>query len=166
MAAKDDRIGIQLDKLRSLVTPFADGVDADVLAYSGELGYRVDSHLVKLVRSTKSRRNVLFWLATEGGSADAAYRIARCLKNQYERFTLFVDSYCKSAGTLIAMAADEIVMSDEAELGPLDVQLAKPDELAEWTSGLTPIQALTTLRQQAFRTFEDCFSCKCDIKAA
>jgi hypothetical protein len=98
-------------------------------------------------------------LTTNGGSADSAYRITRCLQHSYRngKVILFVDTYCKSAGTLIALGADEIVMSDLAELGPLDVQLSKSDELAEMTSGLTPVQALGVLREETFATFEEHF---------
>src|SRR5207248_71288 len=57
----------------------------------------------------------------------------------------------------IAIGTDELIMSEEAELGPIDVQLSKPDELDEWISGLTPLQALTNLRTEAFKTWEDFF---------
>ena len=48
-------------------------------------------------------------------------------------------------------------MSDTAEMGPLDVQIAKPGELGEYLSGLTPMQALDTLRSEMFRAFEHYF---------
>ena len=110
-----------------------------------------------MLRGRELRPHVLFLLTTDGGSADAAYRIGRCLQQRYTKVSLFVDSFCKSAGTLIALGADEIVMADAAELGPLDVQLYKPDELSELTSGLTPIQALSTLQTETFKTFEQSF---------
>ena len=72
-------------------------------------------------------------------------------------FRLCVPSLCKGAGTLIALGADEIIMSDTAELGPLDIQLAKPEELGEFISGLTAVQAIDTLRAQGFQTFERFF---------
>jgi hypothetical protein len=96
-------------------------------------------------------------LTTNGGSADAAYRIARQLQSNYEKVTLFVHSVCKSAGTLVALGCHEVVMSDLAEMGPLDVQLAKADELFESTSGLTPRQAFETLQQEVLGSFEDFF---------
>jgi hypothetical protein len=98
-------------------------------------------------------------LNTQGGDADSAFRIGRCLQRQYEKgqVILFVSQFCKSSGTLIALGCDEVVMTDEAELGPLDVQFSKPDELFETMSGLTPIQALTTLRSEVFELFEDYF---------
>src|SRR5947209_7802818 len=48
-------------------------------------------------------------------------------------------------------------MDERAELGPLDVQILKKDEIGERTSGLTPIHALTTLQVQANETFVDHF---------
>src|SRR5207247_1906229 len=53
--------------------------------------------------------------------------------------------------------ANEIVMSERAELGPLDVQILKPDALAEQESGLTPTNAITTLRDFVFETTEKFF---------
>ena len=36
-------------------------------------------------------------------------------------------THCKSAGTLLALGADEIIMSNLSELGPLDIQLPDRD---------------------------------------
>jgi len=146
-----------LDKLRVRVAPIADKIKHDVVAYAGDIVQGPDRAFAGMIKARKRHDDVILILATQGGSADAAYRIARALQRNYRSFTLCVDTGCKSAGTLIALAADSIVMSDCAELGPLDVQLAKPDELAEWTSGLTPIQGLSTLRQQTFKYFENYF---------
>jgi len=123
-------------------------LNADIFFYCGPLRWPNDSHFTKLVKQKRSRPNVMLILTTFGGSADAAYRMARCLQRLYEegKISLFVMTDCKSAGTLISLGVDEIIMCDGAELGPLDVQLSKPDELEEWMSGLTPIQALANLR--------------------
>jgi len=83
--------------------------------------------------------------------------IARSLKRFYKRFTLHVFGCCKSAGTLVALGADEVVMSAHAELGPLDVQLLKEDELGQQSSGLDIFQALSIINAQAFRIFENNF---------
>jgi len=102
----------------------------------------------------RKRKNVLFILVTEGGDADPAYRIARHLQDSYTKFSFFVTGYCKSAGTLVAFGAHELVFGDAGELGPLDVQLSKEDELGETRSGLTVLSALSTLHRQAFAAFE------------
>jgi hypothetical protein len=68
-----------------------------------------------------------------------------------------VNSVCGSAGTLITLAADKLIISDHAELGPLDVQIRKPDEIGERTSGLTPIQALQFLETESLKFFKSQF---------
>lgn len=137
----------------------ADATDADIYLYAGSVYSPADRRFGALIRRNRSRKNVLLYLATYGGSADTAYRVARSLQTNYPggNVSLCVVNYCKSAGTLIALGASELVMSDDAELGPLDVQITKPDSLAERMSGLTPIQALVTLREEAFKCFEKCF---------
>ena len=107
----------------------------------------------------RRRKNVLLMLVTEGGDADPAYRIARCLQDKYDRFSLYVSGYCKSAGTIVASGAHELIMSDYGELGPLDVQMSKKDELWEMQSGLTVMDTLEALRNNAFKAFEKFFLC-------
>ncbi len=83
--------------------------------------------------------------------------IARHLQSHYEHFSLFVAGPCKSAGTLVALGAHELIFSDHGELGPLDVQLSKKDELGETQSGLVGLDALAQLQSRAFDTFEGFF---------
>lgn len=137
----------------------ADKRNADVYLYSGGVGSPSHYDLAAVVEENCSRPNVVLMLTTTGGSADAAYFIARYLQRKYAEgeFILYVDSICKSAGTLIALGADEIVMSDGAELGPLDVQVSKHDEVGEFASGLTPSQAFTALRVEACNIFDEHF---------
>ena len=109
-------------------------------------------------------------MTTSGGDPNAAYRIARAIQRQYEvepaqdsvagpaqsnrRFFLFVDSFCVSAGTLVALGATDLILSDYAELGPLDVQIRRPDEPMERDSGLTPAQALTSMERRSMSLFK------------
>ena len=127
---------------------------ADVLFLNGQIEDQIGLMVVNICERRRRRENVIFMLVTEGGSADAAYRIARCLQSLYQRFVFFVTGYCKSAGTLVGLGAHELVVADRGELGPLDVQLRKEDELFQMRSGLTVLSALETLHQQAFDAFE------------
>jgi ClpP class serine protease len=61
---------------------------------------------------------------TPGGLVLASLQIARALKDHPAKVTVFVPHYAMSGGTLIALAADEIVMSRHAVLGPVDPQVA------------------------------------------
>src|ERR1700738_4070294 len=62
-------------------------------------------------------------LHTPGGLVLAATQIARAVLKRKGKVTVFVPHYAMSGGTLIALAAKEIVMSGDAVLGPVDPQL-------------------------------------------
>ncbi len=64
-------------------------------------------------------------LHTPGGLVLAAEQIARALCRHKSKVTVFVPHYAMSGGTLIALAADEIVMDENAVLGPVDPQLGQ-----------------------------------------
>lgn len=64
-------------------------------------------------------------LHTPGGLVLAAEQIAEALKRHPAKVTVFVPHYAMSGGTLIALAADEIVMAENAVLGPVDPQLGQ-----------------------------------------
>lgn len=141
-------------RIRQAADAVAEAADSDVLLLNGPMTRPLDFRIIDLCASRTRRANVFLMLVTEGGDADPAYRIARCLQEHYERFSLFVSGYCKSAGTLVALGAHEIVISDYGELGPLDVQMSKEDELGATRSGLTVLSALSTLQVKAYDAFE------------
>jgi len=64
-------------------------------------------------------------LHTPGGLVLASLQIARAVREHKGKVTVFVPHYAMSGGTLIALAADEIVMSPHAVLGPVDPQLGQ-----------------------------------------
>ena len=64
-------------------------------------------------------------LHTPGGLVLASEQIAHALCRHPARVTIFVPHYAMSGGTLLALAADEIVMDENAVLGPVDPQLGE-----------------------------------------
>jgi ClpP class serine protease len=60
---------------------------------------------------------------TPGGLVIAAQQIAQALTRHQAKVTVFVPHYAMSGGTMIALAADEIVMDENAVLGPIDPQI-------------------------------------------
>jgi ClpP class serine protease len=64
-------------------------------------------------------------LHTPGGLILAAEQIANALRAHRAKVTVFVPHYAMSGGTLVALAADEIVMAPHAVLGPVDPQLGE-----------------------------------------
>jgi ClpP class serine protease len=64
-------------------------------------------------------------LHTPGGLVLAAMQIARAIAKHRAKVTVHVPHYAMSGGTLIALAADEISMSEHAVLGPVDPQVGE-----------------------------------------
>jgi ClpP class serine protease len=64
-------------------------------------------------------------LHTPGGLVLASFQIACAIREYKGKVTVFVPHYAMSGGTLIALAAQEIVMSRHAVLGPVDPQLGQ-----------------------------------------
>jgi ClpP class serine protease len=64
-------------------------------------------------------------LHTPGGLVLAALQIASAIRSHKAKVTVFVPHYAMSGGTLISLAAQEIVMSRHAVLGPIDPQLGQ-----------------------------------------
>ncbi len=126
----------------------------DVITYAGTvntLGYeRICQELGK-----KDSEKAILVLATPGGDPHAGFRIARALQCNYGSFDALIPRYCKSAGTLIVIGASTIYMDDMAELGPLDIQVKKGDELIGRNSGLDIFQAVTYLQVQSMNAFRN-----------
>jgi hypothetical protein len=147
-AAEDE---IEEDTAAEIV---ADAFDADVLIFNWEIMPPIDWMLTsKVSERAIKRKNLVFILVTEGGSADSAFRMMRFLQEAYDKITVVVPGWCKSAGTLMCIGGHEIMFGEMGELGPLDVQITKPDELGERTSGLAVETAFEKLRQEASNLF-------------
>lgn len=135
---------------------YANKANSDLFLYSGQISYGPASQFVDMICAKASRKaNALCFLTTPGGDPDAAYRMIRALRSHYTKVRLGVMGPCKSAGTLVAVGAHELVMSETGELGPLDVQLTKPDDLVANSSALDVFQALAVATQAAFGSFEN-----------
>lgn len=68
-------------------------------------------------------------LQTAGGDIDAAEKLVYMLRERGQSLRLIVTDRAKSAGTLVALASDAILMSSTSELGPIDPQIVvtQPD---------------------------------------
>jgi ClpP class serine protease len=95
------------------------------------LGVPLESHIdiedseavLRAIRLTPPDQPIDFILHTPGGLVLAAGQIAKALADRKAKVTVFVPHYAMSGGTLIALAADEIVMDENAVLGPVDPQI-------------------------------------------
>jgi len=81
--------------------------------------------VLRAVKLTDDEVPIDLILHTPGGLVLASEQIAHALCRHPARVTVFVPHYAMSGGTLLALAADEIVMDENAVLGPIDPQLGE-----------------------------------------
>lgn len=143
------------ENLEKAALRLSEHFDADLILYTGRIDQQHAQGMIQECRALDKRTNAYLVLVTYGGDPHAAYRIGRCLQRNYQKVIAFAPDQCGSAGTLLVLAAHELVMSDRGLLGPLDIQLRKTDELFEMTSGLTVTAAIVTLRSEARAMFEE-----------
>lgn len=95
-------------------------------------GFNVNRHIdledaqtiIAAIKETPAERPIDLVLHTPGGLVLAAMQIARAVEAHPARVRVFVPVYAMSGGTLIALAADEIVLGEFSVLGPIDPQIA------------------------------------------
>ncbi|MCD6493433.1 MAG: ATP-dependent Clp protease proteolytic subunit [Archaeoglobaceae archaeon] len=79
--------------------------------------------VLRAIRSTPKDQPIDLILHTPGGLVLAATQIAKAIKDHPAKTTVIIPHYAMSGGTLISLAADEIIMDPNAVLGPVDPQL-------------------------------------------
>jgi hypothetical protein len=86
-------------------------------------------------------------LHSPGGSPEAAESIVAVLRNQFKTVRVLVPVMAKSAATMIALSANEVLMPISAELGPIDPQFLLSD--GRGGQRMTPAQAIIDDVQRA-----------------
>src|SRR3954452_1358946 len=81
--------------------------------------------VLRAINETPAERSIEIVLHTPGGMVIAARQIAAALADHDGHVTAVVPHYAMSGGTMIALAADEIVVDAHASLGPVDPQLGQ-----------------------------------------
>lgn len=81
--------------------------------------------VIRAIKLTDDSVPIDLILHTPGGLVLASEQIAHALLRHPAKVTVFVPHYAMSGGTLIALACDEIVMDENAVLGPVDPQVGK-----------------------------------------
>jgi len=82
--------------------------------------------ILRAIRTTPPDVPICLIIHTPGGLVLAAAQIALALKDHPAEKKVIIPHYAMSGGTLIALAADEIIMDKHAVLGPVDPQIADP----------------------------------------
>ncbi len=81
--------------------------------------------ILRAIRFTPDDMPIDIILHTPGGLVLAAEQIANAISKHPGKVSVFVPHYAMSGGTMLALAADEIHMDENAVLGPVDPQLGE-----------------------------------------
>jgi len=81
--------------------------------------------ILRAIKLTDANLPIDIILHTPGGLLLASEQIAFALSKHPSRVTVFVPHYAMSGGTLIALAAEEVIMDENAVLGPVDPQIGE-----------------------------------------
>jgi len=82
--------------------------------------------VLRAIRLTPDEMPLDIVLHTPGGLVLASEQIACAIKRHPGKVTVFIPHYAMSGGTLVSLAADEIIMDPDAVLGPVDPQMGTP----------------------------------------
>lgn len=88
-------------------------------------------------------------LHSPGGDGQVVEKFVSLCRTQCKRFRIVIPNEAKSAATLIALGADEIVMGSASELGPIDAQIPVViDGVRRYLSAQSYIDARDSLVEQ------------------
>lgn len=122
----DDRISV-----------LADAHGSDVLTYFGPITWGLEEDIKIAVEEIPNRKKcLLVVLETTGGYMEVAEGIARIFRHHYECVDFIVPSYAMSAGTVLVMSGDHILMDYSSVLGPIDPQVERPPGSNNWVPAL------------------------------
>ena len=68
-------------------------------------------------------RGLTLIIHTPGGVVNATETIVSYLRQKFPRLEVIIPTYAMSAGTMISLAADSIIMGRQSQLGPIDPQM-------------------------------------------
>ncbi len=118
-------------------------LDADGLTIISPMQVGVEHRAKVAIEAREGRRDNLFViLDTPGGVVEVVERIVRVLRHHYAEVKFIVPDRAMSAGTVLAMSGDDILMDYHSCLGPIDPQLVRDDHLVPALSYLTQYQNL------------------------
>jgi hypothetical protein len=115
-------------ELQSRLVKIEGLLKSDFLAFSGGIDMTAHDLIKEAIESIPDRRRKMTVLIqTGGGYIESAEQIANTLRHHYSLVDFVVTTYCMSAGTVLVMCGDGLIMDYSATLGPIDPQIQRPD---------------------------------------
>lgn len=107
---------------QSLIRQYQDTYDARLIVMVDQIFPAGITFLEELISSADKAQPLHMILSTPGGDGEVAVRMVRALKSRCSELTIIVPDMAKSAGTIMCLGADKIMMSPSSDLGPVDPQ--------------------------------------------
>lgn len=119
------------NELRMLISEYNKVRNTYLIIYAGAIGkpipditlcmddYYIIFDMLKNVNSNK----LDFYIETPGGSGEAAEEVVRFLRSKFTDINFVVSGQAKSAGTILVLSGNEILMTESGSLGPIDAQV-------------------------------------------
>lgn len=122
-----------------------------------EEGGAIDNRMYESFLQEKCKmaegEDIALIIESPGGFAGSAYNLALFLRKHCGGFQAVIPRYAKSAATLLALGGDSILMSEYAEIGPIDPQIFD-HEKSEFTGALDEVQSLEYLHEIALQEID------------
>lgn len=117
--------------MRDLLVDLETALNADVFVYYGEMLSGVENETKRLIEELAHNTNkheVLYViLTTPGGSLTPVQRMVDIFRHFYTEVNFIIPDYAYSAGTILCMSGDNILMNYYSVLGPIDPQVQNKD---------------------------------------
>ncbi len=103
-----------------------------LLVYAAAIGKPIPNILLEqadfyvihdLLIDKKDLQKVDIYIETPGGSGETAEEIVKCLHHNFDTVSFVISGEAKSAGTLVVLSGNEILMTETGSLGPIDAQM-------------------------------------------
>jgi len=126
-------------------------------APSGQISEDAIRPLHDLLRRMGRQQRIDLFLYTRGGAVDVPWRIVSALRQYAKEWHCLVPFRAHSAGTMIAMGADSIVMGLQGELGPIDpsVSFVRPGGNTQDSVSVEDVMAFVTFVRKECGTNSD-----------
>ena len=123
-------------------------LDSDVVTIISPIIPGLEHRLRQAIeRLPKGKKTVSVILDTPGGVVEVVERMVAVLRSVYDEVIVVVPDRAMSAGTILALSADRIMMDHLSCLGPIDPQIEREGKLVPALSYLNQFERLNEKAQ-------------------
>jgi membrane-bound ClpP family serine protease len=108
---------------QSLINQYEEQENARLIVMIDQVFPYATTLLEELLTGADPQQPLHLLLSTPGGDGEVAVRLVRAMKARCSELTIIVPDMAKSAGTIMCLGADKIVMAAASDLGPVDPQM-------------------------------------------